>query len=151
MVLQNNFTLKHNGLTKSSSGFSKRGITSLTEIYDRPAKISQKKINDKFWRVENSHCGGRATSITSSDKVCHSSLFLRSISEKMKPCNTNPEIAIARAPQTTSTFSPSTSASLAASSSVSPWSPIRNCSRTPPGFSSPISTRYFSSGAHGGW
>ena len=37
-------------------------------------------------------------------------LFFRKISEKMKPCNSNPEIANAGAPRTTSTPSPSMSA-----------------------------------------
>ena len=37
-------------------------------------------------------------------------LFLRTISEKMKHCNSNPEIADAGAPRTTSTPSPSMSA-----------------------------------------
>ena len=36
--------------------------------------------------------------------------FSRKISEKMKPCNSNPEIANAGAPRTTSTPSPSMSA-----------------------------------------
>ena len=47
---------------------------------------------------------------THSDKVCLSSPFLWKISEKMKPCNSNPEIANAGAPQATSTSSPSMSA-----------------------------------------
>ena len=48
--------------------------------------------------------------ISPSDEFCLSSPFLRTISEKMKPCNSNPEIAIAGASKTTSTPSPSMSA-----------------------------------------
>ena len=48
--------------------------------------------------------------ITPSDEVLLSSPFLRTISEKMKPCNSNPEIANAGAPKITSTPSPSMSA-----------------------------------------
>ena len=48
--------------------------------------------------------------ITPSDEVCLSSPFLRTIFEKMKPCNSSPEIATAAAPKTTSTPSPSMSA-----------------------------------------
>ena len=93
-----------------------------------------KKVNCKLWRFENPHCGGRAVSITPSDKVCPSSPFLRTISEKLKPWYLNPEIANAGAPQTTSTSSPSMCVSLPAFSSVSPWSPTTSYSRTPPGF-----------------
>ena len=48
--------------------------------------------------------------ITPSDEICPSSLFLRTISEKMKPCNSTPEIVNAGASKTTSTPSPSMSA-----------------------------------------
>ena len=48
--------------------------------------------------------------ITPSDKVCLCSPFLRTISEKMKPCNSNPEIANAGALKKTSIPSPSMSA-----------------------------------------
>ena len=47
---------------------------------------------------------------THSDKVCPSSPFLRKIPGKMKPCNSNLEIANLGALQTTSTPSPSMSA-----------------------------------------
>ena len=40
---------------------------------------------------------------------------------------------------------------LPTSSSVSPWSHTTSCSGTPSGFSSPICTTIFSSGAHWGW
>ena len=114
-------------------------------------RTSNRKVNDNFRRFENSHCGGRAVSKTPSDKVSPSSLFLRTISEKMKPCNSNPEIANAGAPQTTSTFSPSMCDSLPASSSISPWSPTTSCSGTPRELSWPIPTTTFSSGSYGSW
>ena len=99
-----------------------------------PYYSSKPKANE-VWRFENSHCGGRSSGVkTHSDKVCLSSPFLWKISEKMKPCNSNPEIANAGAPQTTSTSSPSMCISLPASSSVSPWSPTTSYSRTSPGF-----------------
>ena len=47
---------------------------------------------------------------TPSDKVCPSSRFLWTTSEKLEPCNSNPEIANAGALKTTSTPSPSMSA-----------------------------------------
>ena len=47
---------------------------------------------------------------THSDEDSPSSPFPRTISEKLKPCNSNPEIANAGAPKTTSTPSPSMSA-----------------------------------------
>ena len=48
--------------------------------------------------------------ITPSDEVCLSKSFLRTISEKMEPCNSSPEIVNAGAPKTTATPSPSMSA-----------------------------------------
>ena len=48
--------------------------------------------------------------ITPSEEVCPSILFLRTVSEKMKPCNSFPEIANEGASKTTSTLSPSMSA-----------------------------------------
>ena len=48
--------------------------------------------------------------ITPSDEVCLSSPFLGTFSEKLKPCNSNPEIANTGASKTTSTPSPSMSA-----------------------------------------
>ena len=47
---------------------------------------------------------------TPSDKVYPSSRFLWTTSEKLEPCNSNPEIANAEALKTTSTPSPSMSA-----------------------------------------
>ena len=151
MVPQNNYTLKHKSLTKSSSGFSARGITSLTEIFDWPTRKSQWKVNGKFRRFENSPCGGWAVSKTPSDKICFSSHFPGTISEKKEPWDSNPEIANAGASQTISTSSLSMCVSLPASSSVSAWSPTTSCSWTPLGLSWPIPTTIFSSGAHGGW
>ena len=106
MVPQNNYTLKHNSLTKSSSW---RGAHCLLAYgkYEWPPYYSSKPKANEEWRFENSHCGGRAVSKTHSDKICLSSPFLRTISEKMKLCSSNPEIAKAGAPQTTSTSQPS--------------------------------------------
>ena len=102
-------TNKHNSLTKSSSW---RGAHCLLAYgkYGWPPYYSNKPKANEVWRFENSHCGGRAVPITPSDEVCLSSPFLRKISEKMKPCNSNPEIANAGAPKTRSTPSPSMSA-----------------------------------------
>ena len=111
----------------------------------------RKKVNGKLWRFENSHCGGQAVSKTPSNKVCPSSFFLRTVSENIKPCNSNLEITNAGALQTASTSSPSMSASLPASSLVSLWSQTTSCSATPPGLFSPISTTTLSSRAHGDW
>ena len=96
MVPQNNCTLKHNSLTKSSSW---RGAHCLLAYgkYGWPPYYSSKPKANEVWRFENSHYGGRAVPITPSDEVCLSSPFPRTISEKMKPCNSNPEIANAGA------------------------------------------------------
>ena len=109
MVPQNNYTLKHNSLRKSSSW---RGAHCLLANgkYGWPPYYSSKLKANEVWRFENSYFGGRAVSKTPSDKVCPSSRFLWTTSEKLKPCNSNPEIATAGAPKTTSTPSPSMSA-----------------------------------------
>ena len=150
MVPQNNYTLKHNSLTTSSSWRGANWLLVYGKYECAPYYSSKPKANEK-WRFENSHCGGPAVLTTPSDKVCLSSFFYRTISEKMKCWNSNPEIANAGAPQTTSTFSPSMCVSLPAFSSVLPWSSTISCSGTPPGFSLPICTTIVSSGAHGGW
>ena len=74
MVPQNNYTLKHNSLTKSSSW---RGAHCLLayEKYEWPLYYSSKPKANEVWRFENSHCGGRAVSKTHSDKICPSSPF----------------------------------------------------------------------------
>ena len=109
MVPQNNYTLKRNSLTKSSSW---RGALWLLAYgnYGWPLYYSSRPKANEVWRFENSHWRGRAVPITPSDEVCLSSLFLRTISDKMKPCNSNPEIANAGALKTTSIPSPSMSA-----------------------------------------
>ena len=109
MVPQNNYTLKHNSLTKSSSWRGAHWLLAYGKDGWPPYYSSKPKANEE-WRFKNSHCGGRAVSKTHSDKVCPSSPFLRTSSEKMKPCNSNPEMANAGAPKTTSTPSPSMSA-----------------------------------------
>ena len=129
MVPQNNYTIKHNSLTKSSSWRAAHRLLAYGK-YEWPPYISSKPNANEEWRFESSHCAGRAVLTTPSDKVCPSSLFLWTTSDKLRPFNSNPEIANARAPQTTSTPSPSMSAPVPASSSVSPWSPTTTCSRT---------------------
>ena len=109
MVPQNKYTLKHNSLTKSSSWWGAHWLLASGK-YERPPYYSSKPKANELWRFENSHCGGRPVSTTHSDKVCPSTPFLRTISEKMKPCNSNPEIANKEAPKITSTPSPSMSA-----------------------------------------
>ena len=109
MVPQNKYTLKHNSLTKLSSWRGAHWLLAYGK-YERPPYYSSKPKANEVWRFENSHSGGRAVSTTHSDKVCPSSPFLRTISGKMKPCNSNPEIANAGAPKITSTPSPSMSA-----------------------------------------
>ena len=133
MVPQKNYSLKHNGLTKSSSWKGAHWLLAYGKYGWPPYYSSKPKANEK-WSFENSHCGGRAVSKIHSDKVCPSSPLLRTISEKMKLCNSNPDIGNAGAPKSTSTPSPSVCASFPASSSVSPWSPTTSSSRTPPGF-----------------
>ena len=102
--------------------------------YEWPPYYSSKPKAKEVWTFENSHCGDRAVLTTPSDKVCPSSPLLWTTSEKMKPSNSNLEIANAGAPQTTSTSSLSMCVSLPASSSVSPWSPTTSLSRTLPRF-----------------
>ena len=109
MVPQNNYTIKHNSFTKSSSWRGARWLLAYGKNECAPYYSSKPKANEE-WRFENSHCGGRAVLTTPSDKVCPSSPFLRTIFEIMKPCSWNPEIANAGAQKTTSTPSPSMSA-----------------------------------------
>ena len=76
MVLQNNYTLKHKSLTKSSSWRGAHWLLAYGN-YERPPYYSSKPKANEVWRFENSHCGSRAVSKTHSDKVCPSSLFPR--------------------------------------------------------------------------
>ena len=131
MLPQKKYTLKHNSLTKSSSWRGAHWLLAYGK-YEQPPYYSSKPEANEVWRFENSHCGGRVVPITPSDEVRLSNPFLRTISEKMKPWNSNPQIANAAAPQTTSTYLPSMCVSLPASSSVSPWSPTTSYSRIHP-------------------
>ena len=69
---QNNYTLKHNSLTKSSSW---RGAHCLLAYgkYGWPPYYSSKPKANEVWRFEKSLCGCRAVSKTHSDKVNPSS------------------------------------------------------------------------------
>ena len=67
MVPQNNYTLKHNSLTKSSSWRGAHWLLGYGK-YERPPYYSSKPKANEVWRFENSHCGGRAVSKTHSDK-----------------------------------------------------------------------------------
>ena len=60
--------------------------------YEWPPYYSSKPEANEEGRFENSHCGGRAVLTTPSDKFCPSSCFLWTAFEKLKPCNSNPEI-----------------------------------------------------------
>ena len=109
MVPQNNYTLKHNSLTKSCSWRGAHWFLAYGK-YGWPPYYSSKLKAIEEWRFENSHCGGLAVLTTPADKVCPSSRLLRTLSEKMKLCNSNPEIGNAGAPKSTLTPSPSMSA-----------------------------------------
>ena len=74
MVPQNNYTLKHNSLTKSSSWSGAHWLLAYGKN-ERPPYYSSKPEANEVWRFENSHCGGRAVSKTHSDKICPSSPF----------------------------------------------------------------------------
>ena len=74
MVPQNNYTLKHNSLTKSSSWRGAHWLLAYGK-YERPPYYSSKPKTNEAWRFENSNCGGRAALTTPSDKVCPSSPF----------------------------------------------------------------------------
>ena len=84
MVPQNNYTLKHNSLTKSSSW---RGAHCLLDYgkHGWPPYCSSKPKAHEEWRFENSHCGSRAALTTPSDKVCPSSLFSGKSLRKWNP------------------------------------------------------------------
>ena len=84
MVPQNNYTLKHNSLTKSSSW---RGAHCLLAYgkYEWPPYYSSKPKANEVRRFENSHCGGRAALTTPSDKVCPFSPFPGKFLSKWNP------------------------------------------------------------------
>ena len=88
MVPQNNYTLKHKSLTKSSPWRGAHWLLAYGK-YEWPPYYSGKPKAIEEWRFENSHCGGRAVLTTPSNKVCPSSRFLWTTSEILKPCNSN--------------------------------------------------------------
>ena len=74
MVPQNNYTLKHNSLTKSSSWRGAHCLLAYGKYGWPPYYSSKPKVNEE-WGFENSHCGGPAALTRPSDKVCPSSPF----------------------------------------------------------------------------
>ena len=74
MVPQNKCTLKHNSLTKTSSWRGAHWLIAYGK-YEWPLYYSSKPKANEVWRVENSHCGGRAALTTPSDNVCPPSPF----------------------------------------------------------------------------
>ena len=74
MAPQNNYTLKHNSLTKSSSWRGAHWLLAYGK-YEQPPYYSSKSKANELWIFENSHCGSRALSKTHSDKICPSSPF----------------------------------------------------------------------------
>ena len=84
MVPQNNYTLKHNSLTKSSSWRGAHWLLACGK-YEWPPYYSSKPRANEVWRFENSHCGGRAALTTPSDKVCPSSPFPGKFPRKWNP------------------------------------------------------------------
>ena len=152
MVPQNNYTLKHNSLTKS---FSWRGAHLLLVYgnYERRPYYSSKPKANEVWRFENSHCGGRAVSKTHSDKVCPSSTFPGKSLRKWDPATPSRRSPTwehqeqHRHPHLRCLLFPRIFISFAM---ISNNKLFQNSNRIP-GLSSPISTRKYSSGAHGGW
>ena len=110
-------------------------------------RSSKTKVNGKWWRFENSHCGRWAVSTTPSDTFFLASLFPRWISESVKPSDSYPETPTSSTPPTKSTSSSSSSifASVPASishtppTSIGPYGPLT-------GLSSPLCPATFSSG-----
>ena len=84
MIPQNNYTLKHNSLTKSSSWRGAHWLLACGK-YEWPPYYSSKPKTNEVWRFENSHCGGRAALTTPSDKVCLSSPFPGNSLRKWNP------------------------------------------------------------------
>ena len=74
MVPQNNYTVKHISLTKSSSWRGGHWLLAYGK-YEWPPYYSSKPKANEVWRFENSHCGGRVVSKTHSHKISPSSPF----------------------------------------------------------------------------
>ena len=152
MVPQNSYTLKHNSLRKSSSW---RGAHCLLafEKYRWPPYYSSKRKANAVWRFENSHCGGRAVSKTHSDKICPSSPFPGKSLRKWNPATptrrspTREHQEQHRHPRLRCLLVLRIFISFAM---ISNNKLFQNFTRIP-GLSLSISSRNFSSGAHGGW
>ena len=153
MVPQNNYTIKHNSLTKSSSWTGAHWLLAYGN-YERPPYYSSKPKANEVWRFENSHCGGRAVAKTHSDKDSPSSPFHsdnfwenetlqlklgRSLTREQHKQHRHPH------PRCVSPIRIFISFAMISNNKL-----FQNFTRIP-GLSSPISTRNFSSGAHGGW
>ena len=132
MVPQNNYTLKRNSLTKSSSWRGAHWLLTYGN-YERPPFYSSKPKANEVWRFENSHCGGRAVSKTHSDKVWPPVLFPENLWEnetlQLKPGDR--QRGSTKNNIDTLAFDVCL---FPESSSVSPWSPTTSFSRTSPGF-----------------
>ena len=152
MIPQNNYTLKHNSLTKSSSWRGAHWLLAYGK-YGWPTYYSSKTKANEVWRFENSHCGGRAALTTPSDKVSPSSPFpgkslrkwntatqtRRSPTREYHEQHRHPHLRWLLIPRIFISFAMISNNKL-----------FQNFTRIP-GLSSPISTRNFSSRAHGGW
>ena len=84
MIPQNNYTLKHNSLTKSSSWRGAHWLLGYGK-YGWPPYYSSKPKANEVWRFEKSHCGGRAVSKTHSMSICPSTLFPGKALRKWNP------------------------------------------------------------------
>ena len=84
MAPQNNYTLKHNSLTKSSSWRGAHWLLAYGK-YEWPPYYSNKPKANKELRFQNSHCGVRAVSKTHSDKVRPSNFFAGKCLRKWNP------------------------------------------------------------------
>ena len=74
MIPQNNYTLKHNSLTKSSSWRGAHWLLAYGK-YGWPPYYSNKPKANEVWRFENSHCGSRAVSKHTQTKTVPPVLF----------------------------------------------------------------------------
>ena len=147
MVAQNNYTLKHNSLAKSSSW---RGAHCLLAYgkYGWPPYYSSKPKANEVWRFENSHCGGRAVSKTHSDKSVPPVHFPENLweNETLQLQPGDRQRGSSKNNIDTLTFDV---CFFPASSSVSPWPPTTSYSRNSPGFpycSCPYPQEYFFQG-----